>query len=403
MLIAGSLFQPDHHQRALVPGWVIVEGGRVLDVGPGAPPARPDLGGEECCIFPGFIDAHVHLPQFDSIGVAGLELLDWLDKVIFPAEARWADPAFASDMAERATDTLISFGTTGFAAYGTVHAHSAREAMVQVASRRVRALFGPSLMDRHAPRELCRPAGEQIEALATFTTIGRVEPAVTPRFAVACSLELMTQAAQLAAARRWAIQTHLAETHAELALIASLFGDRSYAAVYDDCGLLTPRTIAAHGVHLDDAQRDLLRDRGCVLAHCPTANRFLRAGAMDRGATLGRGVRLALGSDVAGGPDRSMVRVARATVETAWSLRHEAPSPLDCFHLITRGNAEALGWMNCGRIAPGFEADLVVTRPTLNLADHPDPLGALLHAWDDRWIEQTIVAGVVEYDVRWRA
>ncbi|KAA0215351.1 MAG: hypothetical protein DYG94_04300 [Leptolyngbya sp. PLA3] len=396
------LFQPDANPRGLVPGWVHVEGGSILDVGFGSAPARADLGGDDSCIFPGFIDAHVHLPQFDSIGVAGLELLDWLNTVIFPAEMRWGDPGFAAAMAERATDELISFGTTGFAGYGTVHAESVREAMVQVASRHVRAVFGPSLMDRNAPPELCRVASEQIEALSGFSTIGRVEPAVTPRFAVACSPELMTQAAELARARGWAIQTHLAETRAEMALVASLFGGRPYAQVYDECGLLTPRTIVAHGVYLDDAQRDLLRRRGSVLAHCPTANRFLRAGAMDRDAAQVRGVRLALGSDVAGGPDRSMVRVARAMVETAWSVGHEAPSGVECFRAITRGNAEALGWNACGHIAPGFEADLVVTRPTLGLAEHPDPLGGLLHAWDDRWIEQTIVGGVVEYDVRWR-
>lgn len=403
MLIAGLLFQPDANPRGLQPGWVLVQGGTILDVGTGTPPARPDLGDDDCCIFPGFIDAHVHLPQFDSVGVAGLELLDWLERVVFPAEARWEDPAFAADMAERATDELISFGTTAFAAYGTVHSESTCEAMTQVASRRVRALFGPSLMDRNAPPNLCRPVGDQIEALSRCTTLGRVEPAVTPRFAVACSPELMKQAAALARSRRWAIQTHLAETQAELGLIASLFGGRPYTQVYDDCGLLTPRTIVAHGIHLDHAQRDLLRQRGCTLAHCPSANRFLRAGAMDRIATLTDCVRLALGSDVAGGPDRSMVRVARAMVETAWSLGHEAPSARDCFQLITRGNAEALGWKNSGFIAPGFEADLVVTRPTSSLANHPDPLGALLHGWDDRWIEQTVIAGVVEYDVRWRA
>ncbi|MCL4222673.1 MAG: amidohydrolase family protein [Phycisphaerales bacterium] len=403
MLIAGLLFQPDSKPRGLVPGWLLVQAATILDVGTGPPPARPDLGGDDCCIFPGFIDAHVHLPQFDSIGVAGLELLDWLEKVIFPAESRWEDPAFAADMAERATDELISFGTTAFAAYGTVHSESVRQAMTQVASRHVRALFGPSLMDRNAPPNLCYLADDQIEALSRFTTLDRVEPAVTPRFAVACSPDLMTQAAQLARARGWAIQTHLAETHAELALVSSLFAGRPYTQVYEDCGLLTPRTILAHGIHLDDAQRALLHQRGCTLAHCPTANRFLHAGAMDRAATLAGGVRLALGSDVAGGPDRSMVRVARAMIETAWSLGHEAPSARDCFHLITRGNAEALGWSNCGRLAPSFEADLVVIRPTITLDKHPDPLGALLHGWDDRWIQQTVVAGVVEYDIRWRA
>lgn len=401
MLIVGRIFHPDRSDDAHPLGWVELQGTQIRDVGEGFPAAKPDFGDEECWIFPGFIDAHVHLPQFDSVGVAGLELLDWLDQVIFPAEERWADPAFACDMAERATDELISFGTTGFAAYGTVHSESVIEASRGIAARGVRCAFGPSLMDRRAPASLCRDTNAQLEALAKMRPIGRLSPAVTPRFAVACSSELMTKAGVLARERNWLIQTHLAETKAELALIAELFDGRAYAHVYDDHGLLTPRTILGHGIWLGDQERALLAERQAVVAHCPTANRFLQAGAMDRAELVRSGVRQALGTDVAGGPDRSMVRVARAMVETAWARGDEPPSARDAFRQITMGNAEALGWHETGRIGAGCEADLVVVRPTMPLNDHPDPLGALLHGWDDRWIEQTIVAGMVEHDARW--
>lgn len=401
MLIAGRLFHPDHAHEPLRLGWLRLEGPRIVSVQAGEPPTAPDLGDDECVIFPGFIDAHVHLPQFDSIGVAGLELLDWLERVIFPAEARWADPGYAGEMAERVTYELISFGTTGFAAYGSVHSASVREAFQRVADCGVRAWFGPSLMDRHAPAELCPPAGDQIAALASMSPAGRVYPAVTPRFAIACTPALLRSAGEVAEAKGWPIQTHLSETQAELALIAELFDGRPYAQVYDEFGLLTPRTILGHGIWLSEEERSLLAARRSVVAHCPTANRFLDAGLMQRAALNGAGVRLALGSDVAGGPDRSMVRVARAMIETAVARGDRPPTPAEAFRQITLGNAEALGWPQSGRLAPGCEADLLVVRPRVDFESHPDPLGAMLYGWDERWIEQTIVAGVVGYDARW--
>lgn len=401
MLIAGRLFHPDRANEPLRPGWVHVDGPRIVSVREGEPPVKPRLGDEECVIFPGFIDAHVHLPQFDSIGVAGLELLEWLEQVIFPAEARWADAGYACDMAERVTYELISFGTTGFAAYGTVHSKSVGEAFKRIAACGVRACFGPSLMDRNAPPALCPPASDQIAGLAAMSPVGRVCPAVTPRFAVSCSPELLQRAGEVAKSKGWPIQTHLSETHAELALIAELFDARPYAHVYDDFGLLTPRTILGHGIWLSDEERSLLAARQSVVAHCPTANRFLEAGMMGRTSLSGAGVRLALGSDVAGGPDRSMVRVARAMIETAVARGDEPPTPADAFRQITLGNAEALGWSQSGRLAPGCEADVLVVRPRVDFDSHPDPLGAMLYGWDERWIEQTIVAGVVEYDSRW--
>lgn len=400
MLIAGQVFHPERASDHLEWGWVRLEGGTITQVGKGPAPAKPDLGDDDHCIFPGFLDAHVHLPQFDSIGVAGLELLDWLEQVIFPAEARWEDPAFASDMAERATASLISFGTTGFAAYGSVHSESVREAFASIAARGVRAWFGPALMDRHAPADLCRDADRQIEALASFEPMGRVQPAVTPRFAVSCTPDLLAKAGALACAKNWPIQTHLAETRAELELIREMFDEQPYTEVYDQFGLLTPRSVLGHGIWLSEAERALLARRKSVVAHCPTANRFLEAGAMDRAGLSSAGVRLALGSDVAGGPDRSMVRVARAMIETARARGDIAPTPAQAFRQITLGNAEALGWAKSGRLAPGCEADLVIIRPTIPLHEHPDPLGALLYAWDDRWIEQVIVAGSIEYDHR---
>lgn len=398
MLIAGHLLLHRGQASFLERGWVLCRGSTIEACGTGEAPAAPDLGGDDHIIMPGFIDAHVHLPQYDSIGVSGLELLEWLDRVIFPAETRWADPDAAADMAERATMGLISFGTTGFAAYGSSHSASVKQAFAAVASLGVHGCFGPSLMDRNAPEELCAPRSEQISLLAEFEPIGRLVPAVTPRFAVSCTPEMMREAAMVARVRSWPIQTHLSETHAELRLIHDLFGGRAYADVYDECGLLTPRTILAHAIHLTSPEIERIASRGSIIAHCPTANRFLEAGIMDRATLSARRIPVAIGSDVAGGPDRSMVRVARAMIESARARGNLAPTPAEAFFDITRGNALALGHPSRGVLTSGADADVLLIKPDEAWDRSESPFGFLLYGWDDRWIRRVMVGGKWMYE-----
>lgn len=422
MIIAGLLAvqeeartgQPARPRLRLSGGWLRIEGPRIAAVTPGPCPHTPDLGGPGTLVFPGFIDAHVHLPQFDSIGADGLDLLAWLERVIFPAEARWADPAYAGEMSGRAAARMLSVGTTGAAAYATVHHESAIAAAEALHHAGLRAMVGQVLMDREAPAELLRPAAQlldEAERMAKIVKVrfrdGRIESAVTPRFAVSCSEELLHGAGRVAAALGSAVQTHLAETKEECDLVAHLFPHRSYTRVYLEAGLLTPRTILGHGIWIDDQDRAVIKRSGSVIAHCPGANLFLRAGHMDRGRHLQAGVRLALGSDVAAGPDVSMVRVARGMLETAKRRGSRPASAAEAWWQITTGNADALGWPEEGRLAPGAAADIVIVRPTgLSPAllagggggrAGVNPLSQLLYAWDDRWIEKTIVWGKVAY------
>ena len=357
-----------------------------------------DLGGEDSLICPGFVDTHLHLPQFDSIGIDGLELLEWLDTVIFPAEARWEDPDYAGTMTERVLDQLAAFGTTSFAAYATVHHEATKRALEVIASRGVRAMVGQVLMDRHAPPELLRPARQLIAEAAALEPSGRVEVAVTPRFAVSCTPNLLAACGDLAQKTGWAVQTHLAETLPECRLIGKLFGGETYTAVYEQAGLLGPRSLLAHGIWLSEQERSLLAKTQSIIAHCPTANLFLEAGSHDRALLQQSGVRVSLGSDVAGGPDRSMVRVGRAMIETAKNRGAPPPRPAEAWWQITRGNAEILGWQGVGSLHVGAEADLLVIRPTTGWTDSPDPLGTLLYSWDDRWLRKTLVHGRVVYE-----
>ncbi|HRQ71679.1 MAG TPA: amidohydrolase family protein [Phycisphaerales bacterium] len=403
MLIAGTLLLPDDRVGGsgvrLATGTVLVRDGLIVAVREGVSADKPDLGGDDALILPGFIDAHLHLPQFDSIGADGMDLLRWLDRVIYPAEARWADPDFAGAMSQRACRQLASFGTTGIAAYLTVHHEGSLAAARAVESFGLRSILGQTLTDREAPQELTRPPLQLLAETEAFLDSlrgnPRIQGAVTPRFAVACTPELLAGAGALARRKGAPVQTHLAETEAECRRVEELFNGTPYTDIYERAGLLGERTILGHGIWLDAAQRATLARTRSVIAHCPTANTFLRAGSMDRAALRRDGVRLALGSDVAGGPDRSMVRVARAMIETAKARGDTPPTAADCWRQITTGNADALGWGDTGRIAPTAWADLVVAAPDVPWRDAPDPLARLLYAWDDRWITATLAAGKI--------
>lgn len=426
MKIAGHLMLPDDGERVrLAPGWLRVEDGRIAEVVEGDIPDDADAGGAGCVVCPGFIDAHVHLPQFGIIGAHGLGLLDWLERVTFPAELRWADPAVARADAESAIRRMLRCGTTGFAGYATVHAEGARAALETAERLGVRAVVGQVLMDRGAPAELCREEEQLIEETAALLEAypptddagsgRRVSAAVTPRFAPACTEGLLASAGALARAHGALVQTHLAETLAECGLVSELFGGRRYAEVYRDAGLLTDRAILGHGIYIDAQDRRMIAEHGSTVAHCPPANSFLMSGRLDWSAARGHG--LALGSDIGAGYEVSMVRVARAMLETAGALKiddpsrpaESVPSAAQAWYQVTASNAKALRWALAGALVPGFAADLVLVRPdmdtmrTLFSADTarfapptglPDPLTGLMFGWDDRWVERVLLSGV---------
>ncbi|MGC4006000.1 MAG: amidohydrolase family protein [Pirellulales bacterium] len=417
MLIAGHLLLPAAADRVrLERGWLRLDGPRIVEVAAGDPPGKPDLGGDDHFVSPGLIDAHCHLPQFRVIGFDGLPLLEWLERGVFPEEARWDDPLFAAQKAERAFRQMLSFGTTGCCAYATVHAHGARQALEIAETLGLRTAVGQVLMDRLAPETLLRPTTQLLHECAELAeryspesidaAAGkRSEFVVSPRFAITCTPELMMGAAEIGAKFGNLMQTHLSENAAECRFVESLFPGRNYTQVYGDCGLLGPRTLFGHGIHLHEDERALLQGTGSIVAHCPVANNFLQSGVMPRAVWLQEGIRLALGSDVGAGTERSMIRVARAMLETAKTFKLENPdaalcSAAEAWHTITAGNAAKLGWNDCGRLVTGGEADVLIAHPDIDWLHAPDPLAVLLYAWDDRWLKRTIACGKVGYAAR---
>ena len=197
---------------------------------------------------------------------------------------------------------------------------------------------------------------------------------------MSCSEKLLRGAAELAARYDAPIQTHLAENHGEIERVRQMLPDRpkDYTDVYDRCGLLTPRTVLGHCLHLSEREIATLAERGAKVAHCPTANFFLTSGLLPMDRLRAAGIGIGLGSDVGAGTELNLWQVMRAAVETQKARSYYDPSvpllkPAEAFHLATQGGAEVMGLGHViGTLDAGKEADLLVLDPA-RLGPYGDP------------------------------
>jgi len=356
--------------------------------------AVPEIDLRPLVLLPGMVDLHAHLPQLPNAGLgAGLDLLTWLDRYIFPLERRFDDAAAARELAPAAFRTLASVGTTTVLAYGAVFAASMEGAFEAAESHGIRAILGKVMMDRITYDEkidrstiLERSVRESEELCARWhgAAGGRLGYAVTPRFAVSCSAELLRESAALAARTGAWWQTHVSEDPGEIAEVARLFPEAlDYVDVYDRAGGLGARTILAHAVHLSDRELHRLVETDTRVAHCPASNLFLASGVMPLARFLDAGLKLGLGTDVAGGPDPSIFSVMRVGAyaqnarRTLAGDRQPVLGPLDWLRLGTLDGATALGLGDrIGSLEAGKEADLIAVDAGLTAPVRHADLGA---------------------------
>ncbi len=260
--------------------------------------------------MPGFVDLHIHWPQAHVRGRFAGALLPWLRESIWPAEAEFASEDVALRRAREFMAAAQRAGTCAGLFFGAPFAQASR-AFAQVAPPGW--LEGPALMEVNAPEALLRPA---TQLLADLEAHGPVGFAVTPRFAPNLSEAGLAACGAVAARLKAPIQSHISENVDEVAWVGQLFPHAvDYLDVYDRAGLLGPRSVLAHGIHLSDRELARLAATGTRIAHCPTSNVALGSGRMPLERLRAAGVNWVLASDVGAGPRLSLLDAMAAFVQ----------------------------------------------------------------------------------------
>lgn len=391
-------------------GYLAVDGeGRIAGAGSwqDRPAGEAIEFGPQFLISPGFVDTHLHAPQLEMIGSYGGHLLEWLNRYTFPTERKFADRTHAERIARALFEELPRNGTLTAMIFSTIH-HEATEIFFQEAERRqFRAIIGKTMMDRNAPDFLLEPAREAYdscrELLERWHKRGLLRYAVTPRFAPTSTPELLEAAGALVEEFPDVyVQTHISENQNEVSWVHELFPEAEYADVYDRYGLLTPRTVLAHGVHLTEEELDLISRRRSRIAHCPNSNLFLGSGLFRLHHVLEAGVTVGLGSDIGAGTTPSMF-TAMADAYKVQQVQGVSLSPFQLWYLATLGGARALsldgetGSLEAGKSADFLVLDLGAT-PLLALRSErassiEDLLAGLIFMGDDRTVSRAFIAG----------
>ena len=275
---------------------------------PDEPVIRLDGG----LLVPGFVDTHVHFPQIRAIGGLGMPLLDWLEQCALPEESKLASQDYARAVAGEFLDGLIASGTTSALVFGSHFAPAMDELFAAADRRNLNITSGLVLSDRILRPDLLNSPESALtdsaDLIMRWHEHGRLRYAVTPRFSLSATDEMLDVCAQLLGKGVW-FTSHINENVAEIATVAGLFpGARHYLDTYCRHGLVTERSVFAHNVHPDDAELEVLAEHGASVAHCPTSNCALGSGLFPLRRHIEHGIGVALGSDVGAGPACSCPR-----------------------------------------------------------------------------------------------
>ncbi|KAJ3019660.1 UNVERIFIED_CONTAM: hypothetical protein HDU68_010575 [Siphonaria sp. JEL0065] len=418
------------------------EAGRIVCVAQSAseplrqfPGARTfDVGAR--LIIPGFVDAHCHAPQYSFVGTGmELPLLDWLNKYTFPCEERFKDPVYARKHYKTAVSRFLTNGTTTASYFATIHLESTKALVDVVQQVGQRGIIGKVNMDRNSPDFLIETTNQSIKDTQDFVNhvLAKrdplVQPVITPRFVPSTSAKLMNALAQISADHdpKIRIQSHLSENKNEIKWVGEMHPDcASYSEVYSSHGLLHDRSYMAHCIWCNEGERHLLREKQVGIVHCPNSNFSLSSGALNVRRMLDEGMKVGLGSDVAGGYSPSMLDAIRQAITASKMVsigqgsdadelssptgggfsapvkQYEALSYAEAFHLATVGGAECLSLGNVvGNFLVGKEFDALIVNPTVEGSPVDvfegdttlEIFQRFLFLGDDRNIEKVFVKG----------
>ncbi|XP_058810850.1 guanine deaminase [Phymastichus coffea] len=366
-------------------------------------------------LIPGFIDGHIHAVQMPNLGLGyDKPLLEWLDTYTFPLEKKYIDSEFAEKVFDASVKRTLKMGTTTACYYASIHEKASLILAEKVALHGQRALVGKVNMNSCHENEYYENGDDSVRDTIKFIdavlTIDNplVQPVITPRFALSCDLNLMKKLGDLARKKNVHVQTHISENLDEVRTVTKLFPElSSYAGVYDAAGLLTDKTVLAHGIYLTDDELVLLEKRQSAVIHCPSSNTCLRSGLCDVRRLQAANVKVGLGTDVSGGNFPSILDAMRAALQVSVHLSFVKSNykPLtyrDVFYLATLGGAEALTMSDkIGNFETGKEFDALVIdlNSSNSVLDNilnytlEEKLQRFIYSGDDRNIAEVYVSG----------
>lgn len=369
-----------------------------------------DMG--EKLIIPGLVDLHLHAPQYSYRGTGmDLELLEWLNTITFPQEAKYADLDYARKAYSIFARDLKMSATTRACIFGTLHVDATVLLMDLLEETGLKTMVGKVNMDRNGSPELQEKSARE-SAAATREWLSRVsgcyqntQPILTPRFIPSCSDDLMQQLSEIQKEYQLPIQSHLSENSGEIAWVQELCpSSRFYGDAYSQFGLFGGEgcpTVMAHCVHSTDEEVALMKERGVFIAHCPQSNTDLASGIAPVRRYLDEGLHVGLGSDMAGGFSLSIFRAMADAIQVSklrWRLLDDFLKPVtleEAFYMATLGGGSFFGKVGC--FEKGYEFDALVLDDS-NLR-HPQKLTArerlerLVYLSDDRNITEKYVSG----------
>ena len=336
--------------------------------------------------LPGFVDIHVHAPQWPQAALALDEpLYLWLEQRTFPLESRFADLDFARMVYRDLVQQLLARGSTTTVYLGSAHLESSIELAAICAEEGQRALVGKTVMDDPAANpEYYRDASPAQAVADTETLIREVEaigrasrqgiwPVVTPRFIPSCTDEVLRGLGQLAERYGAYVQTHCNEGQWEHDVVLERFGKTDPYALRD-FGLLREHSIMAHCPYLTEDEGEMFAELGVAVAHCPMANSYFSSAVAPIKRFRQQGINVGLGTDISGGYSPSMYENIRQAVLVSRLLETgvDAQRPpqerglgearislVEALWLATTGGAQALG-LPVGCFEPGRAFDLQV-------------------------------------------
>lgn len=404
---------PVFGEYCIIPdGYIVHEDGVVLGTYNDLPDEHRDAAVTDCgnrMIIPGFVDMHLHAPQFANRGL-GLdkELLPWLETYTFPEEAKYGDLDFAERAYRKFVKALWLNGTTRSIVFATLHREAAELLMALMDEAGLGGYVGKVNMDRNCPDFYIEPTEESLSETERFILETKeryplVKPIITPRFVPTCTAELMQGLGGLGRKYGVPVQSHLSENTGENAWVKALHPQiRDYASVYDVYGLFgQQKTVMAHCVHVSDEEIALMAKNQVYVAHSPHSNNNLASGIAPVRRMLEAGVPVGLASDVSGSHEIAMPRVMTAAAHVSkikWLDTDKAEAPLntqELLYMATKGGGSFFG--KVGSFEAGYSMDALVIDDTsledVNPRSIEERLQRYIYCGDDRNIQARYVEG----------